>query len=1448
MKLLKLMKSVAIMKLKLFSAEKTPLLQIELSICQQSAGSGSGFGSGINDVDDDNDNDDDVDVEDVEASDVSVIVITTVTITKDVNAAKVAKVVSFNDVAGINDVDDDNDVDVEDVEDAIDVIVITTVTVTKDVNVNAAKVAKVVSFNDITNSVKNLIKNLTDLHSMLLFRCGDVESNPGPVNDEGPERRQQGQEQGGQSGSRGRSALQVITQNVRGLGDTKKVRHLINTCYKLSKSASDSVFMFQETYVSKLDLVNFLWRGDHHLTSGNGNSLGCLTLVTAPFKIVRTVEIGQRGHIIALAKNDPNKVELIVANIYAPNGNGEDKVEFFNKVIDELNNQKLNYNCHRIFLAGDLNLVFSDDELQNRQHSIAEKRVAARVKLLFQQENLVDGWDLATKRCFTWTSNRSGQPAFSTLDRILFNNDLVKFKDKVSDWSLSVSDHAAVIATFELIHSVQRSTFISRLDPRLLLDQDGKRLLDEAFDELFEQRSAQWNPHVRLEFTKMCIRTAANTANGKIKARYRDEEKSLNEDINKVIDELVTEPPNDRKQLLMHKLDDLRQLKRCLVTKLGTRLEARTARKWYNEGELANKYFFNLLNRKCSDEINEVINEAGNVVRDPELIDVEIGKFYKNLYESVPEQLDVTDAIFRNIEPIEQNAALNMANRLTLDELERTLVTCTDSAPGPDGIPYSYLKHFWKSIGPILVDAWNYSLDNDLLPPSHKVSYLRLIPKAGKDTKVIGNLRPITLSNTDHKLITKTYAKKLTALVASNIGEEQTAYIPGRLINDNIRSMLMTIDQAQTDVSVNGILVSLDAKKAFDSVDHRFIKRCLVAFGLECFVPIFSILYKDLSSNIIVNGRPIDGYKILKGVKQGDALSCILFIMCLEPLIRNLKENQRIEPIRSASLNVEIPKVYGYADDVSVATVKNEDCVKQIFHEYELFSKESGLILNADKTDLLCFNNDMIDRYDVEIEYLGTQYRLQASEKIKINGIWFLQDKDRREEANVAKCIDSMERLLKSWSTRRLTLLGRILIIKTYAFSQCIYLMQSMKLKDVNLTRIMKVVYKYLWNRNFSGNKAPERIKRSIMLTPIKHGGFGLTNIMELSDSLDLKSYGRLLTSNHPLLKQVLRLTKTNNFFETKINANVDDKLLNAIKLLNGDRKKIWSWSTDSIIANLNLRLIISNSKLSDFITLAGKRSLHYLAIHRRVNHPKISQLLEHELRSVERFVIEPRSINVLRSIIGDQLRGDTSLLTKEAYPLKEGIVKMMWTQTSKDIRIGRSNEDVDMINIFKVGLILTPGELLSWTKSLKNLTSTRHRNILLRVAHGDIFSNARLLKFGLRQSASCSNCQEPLESIQHRVAECPKAIETWRLLEEFKFKVNMGQLSDLSIENLLGAKDVLNKIELALQAEIILRLTSTSESYCPNQVVRSSIELIGYAETLNETQKIEFKNFIRAR
>ena len=964
-----------------------------------------------------------------------------------------------------------------------------------------------------------------------LITCGDVETNPGPRPGPRP-RPRQGPQPGpglniGNSDNSGTSldtkpSLQTLTYNVRGLNDRKKVRHLINFCSKQCSKAIDSVFMFQETFVERLDLLNYIWRGEHHLTPGSGQSLGCLTLVNAPFKIIHRHDLGDRGHALVLSKNNLNEADLLVLNLYAPNGLGNNKLDFFEGAIQKLLELKTTYNCVNTIVGGDLNLVFNESEVINRAITSQEKRIAKAVMEMFDIAELVDGWSFAPATLHTWSSNRNGKQMFSTLDRIMFSEVNLSLLTKEVDWSLSLSDHAMVRATFKDLRSNRKPcNFIPRLDARILDDAETTRIMDTEFRNLMDNASPDWNPHVALEYCKMSIRTAVFAATGILKARFRDKEKELNDNINQILNELAMPDVNpERSMLLIHKLDDLRSLKRQLVGKIGSRIEQRHARTWHNEGELSYKYFFNLLNRKTSDEINSILID-NEPCTDGLKIEAEIRSFYKDLYESKAQAAEslIDEDIFRHIDRVESTSAAEVTKNLTLEEVTATLKTCDDSAPGPDGITYSFLKHFWDSIGPLLLAAWHYSLRIGELPPSHKLSYLRLIPKPGKDSRVIGNLRPITLSNTDHKLITKSYSKRLTEAVSEHISQEQTAYLPNRLINDNIRSMLMTLDLANLDATVDGIIVSLDAKKAFDSVDHNFIRRSLRAFGISEFEHIFNVLYKGLRSEIILNGRTIEGYSILRGVKQGDALSCILFIICMEPLLRNIKLNPLIDGIRSTRLEINLPKVYGYADDVNAIVKADRHSIQEIFKEYEKFSEQSGLILNAEKTELMRFKKARREQQSYKISYRNKEYDLKTVEGIKINGILFFQDPKLREERNLDKVVASITKHLMNWSRRHLTLYGKILILKTYAISQAVFLMQSMFLNEKSLIKINQLLFKFLWNKNFNNAKAPDRIKRETMLTPTSLGGFGMTDIFILNKALNLRAIGRLVQTEHPVFK-----------------------------------------------------------------------------------------------------------------------------------------------------------------------------------------------------------------------------------------------------------------------------------------------------------------------------------------
>ena len=191
-----------------------------------------------------------------------------------------------------------------------------------------------------------------------------------------------------------------------------------------------------------------------------------------------------------------------------------------------------------------------------------------------------------------------------------------------------------------------------------------------------------------------------------------------------------------------------------------------------------------------------------------------------------------------------------------------------------------------------------------------------------------------------------------------------------------------------------------------------------------------------------------------------------------------------------------------------------------------------------------------------------------------------------------------------------------------------------MSLSEASYGMINKVVYKYLWNKNFRAVKAPDRIKREVMMTPLRLGGFGMLDIKELAESLDLRSYGRLITTNHPFFKQLKARIKNEDFFNVVINDAVDPKLTRALVLISSNRKKIFEWTVPEIVSNNVLSSTLLNMPIAKLLSGPGRQSLHFFAVHRRVPNPKIRDVNVQELRVLERYLVKPELVQIVRALV----------------------------------------------------------------------------------------------------------------------------------------------------------------------------------------------------------------------
>jgi len=783
----------------------------------------------------------------------------------------------------------------------------------------------------------------------------DIEPNPGPISDAST-----------------KVTLTIVTLNCRGLGSTDKFRLILNKAHELM-TKGETIIMLQETMVANDNYLKLAWRGNSVFTPGTGNSLGCITLTNATSNISLINQIGNRGHYFTYSS--PLITTAIIMNLYAPQGFDEAKTDFF---IDNFNIIS-NYDCD-IIVGGDMNVTLRPNDRHCRGVTNAELTLAEEILGYQQALGLEDTWQ--GKSGYTW---QKGQK-MSKLDRIFYRITNFKLKTNRVDWTLAKTDHAAVIAKFEHTQNVIHKSTHVKLDNDILKDNVKLNELKEyVVNQLNDPQVATFNPHVKLEFAKMSIRTKALD----IMARCRKQKNELLNEINREIITntrlLGTENDARLKNMLIRELETLKVQKDAILNEQGEKLANLARTKWYNEGEKSNKYFLNMLKRQQSRSDMNCLIINGVECTNSDIIKEHVKDFYRHLYNH-GRNTQIAPTFLDNMFTVDADLNNSIIADITLNELWQTLKSLRATTPGPDGISNTYLKKLFDIMGPLIIEAWRYSLQKNELMWSHKNSFLRLIPKPGKDPKELKNWRPITLSNCDHKLITKTYNSRLLNIIKDYITPTQTAYIKGRNIADNLRLLNALTKNGALNQDVNVSAVALDAQKAFDSVNHAYLCEILKRIGLTNFVPIFQLLYKDLANDIIINGKAEVNFKICNGVKQGDALSCSLFILAIEPVIRNIQANDEIIPVTCNRLNYTWPKVLAYADDITVLTKNSHRSVQAIFTEYEKLSQASGLFLNADKTEL--FNITSPHNFAMQqhhVRYANNTYTIINSMSVKIN-------------------------------------------------------------------------------------------------------------------------------------------------------------------------------------------------------------------------------------------------------------------------------------------------------------------------------------------------------------------------------------------------------------------------------------------------------------------------------
>ena len=791
---------------------------------------------------------------------------------------------------------------------------------------------------------------------------------------------------------------------------------------------------------------------------------------------------------------------------------------------------------------------------------------------------------------------------------------------------------------------------------------------------------------------------------------------------------------------------------------------------WREEGERSTKFFLNMANvKRAQCTLDFLSTDYGKISKIHDILDY-AKVFYENLYSKVNPK--TIDKFYNNCPKLSATAKQNLSQCLTLEDIKTALKSCKDSSPGLDGIPYSFYKTFGDLLLPLLLDSWKYSLATGILPVSQATSIISLIPKAGKDKHEIKNWRPISISPCDLKILTKALSIKVGNHLDEIISETQMGYVKGRNINFNNRILSAALTKCKEN-KLDFIITSLDAQKAYDSVDHEYILNTLEVYNFpKEFINTVKILNANMKAQVQVNGFISESFQINRGVKQGDALSCALFIIAIDPLIRNIEANKNITPLLLTK-DCQV-KTIAYADDIAVISNNSEEAVNNILQEYMKLTICSGLTLNADKTEILnlCENKASI----TNAVYNHSQFQIIHKSNITICGNFLSLDHNARYKSNITERINKLEQQLNRWKGRHLSINGKMLVVKTFAISQLIYSSQFQMINARDLRKIETICYKFIWN-------GTDRVKRCYVKSDRDKGGIGGIDIVSFFYSIAIRQY--LKSDNNATLKLINSCPNTKEDIKTFARDILRKITINNVRNCNihdtGD--------VENILA----------SDISHYFKTYSKG-------HRICSSLKLTSVSSIDLANYSRGIsntlrkcLPPDLLLIIDSHINNNVLPIATVIDVEGKPISINKCSSRILNNAIKKVLGKSIPYHPKIKYKELENYFGDDRAL-WNNvwRIKNPTL---RAVRLKILYKDVWSNDKRHKLGIASNYNCPVCGLR-ETTIHQLFECRNAIKIWNI---YFLCTNLDIKPD---DHALSGKDMTNLIEVS--NDIILEIVKS--------------------------------------
>ncbi|XP_073037089.1 uncharacterized protein [Primulina eburnea] len=525
---------------------------------------------------------------------------------------------------------------------------------------------------------------------------------------------------------------------------------------------------------------------------------------------------------------------------------------------------------------------------------------------------------------------------------------------------------------------------------------------------------------------------------------------------------------------------------------------------WLEDGERNTRLFHNMVRKKRV--VNKIFRiwENGVCLTSQDLIQQSGALFFQDLLTGEPSALDCPDfSGFPSVISAVENDGI--AAIPSLEEVRATVFSIhPDSVAGPDGFSSAFFQHCWEIVHQDVFGAVLDFFRGSPMPQGFTATTITLIPKV-EGARAWSDFRPISLCNVTNKIISKLLYSRLRDVVEKLISPNQSGFVPGRMISDNILLAQELTHSITLPTRGGNVILKLDMAKAYDRVQWPFLFDVLRHFGFsERVVALVSACISHCHFSVNINGSLSGFFGSTRGLRQGDPLSPLLFVLGAEYLSRGLDRLYlQLPELRYRSDCDILISHLAYADDVIIFASGGSRGMQRLVDFLHHYENCSGQRVNAAKSSLI-----LPPRCSGRLRSRLLRITGFAEGHLPLKYLGVPLFRGNRTCSLFEPLLQSVRRKLEGWELRTLSPGSRMTLIRSVLLSMPIYLFQVVQPPLAVMEKLERVFNAFLW-----GSRPLDRkwhwARWSRACLPVLEGGLGFRRLKDLVECFSIKLWFR---------------------------------------------------------------------------------------------------------------------------------------------------------------------------------------------------------------------------------------------------------------------------------------------------------------------------------------------------